>query len=218
MSDREIRIALVPEGSSDAGFIYPIMRYVSDKFDTGCVSFSLDFKGTVREKLEKCVEDADGFDILVIHRDSDSQGYEQRLTEITDPVADSGLTVPVVPLIAVRMTEALLLSDPDAIEEVIGVRSQGWRGFDLPSVSSVERIADPKTTLNAAFLHLGGKTGARLKDERRKFSRRRRSLLENMDPMGSVSAVQCWRDFQQYLDLAVQAALSSAEAPHSETV
>lgn len=129
-------------------------------------------------------------DLVVIHRDADNAGWEARRQEIITAVAE--LSCGVVPVIPVRMTEAWLLLDEQAIRTVAG-NPKGTTQLELPSAGELERRADPKAILAEALLIAADESGRRRERVKRRFNQHRRQLLERLDPNGPVVQLPSWQ-------------------------
>ncbi len=131
-------------------------------------------------------------DVVVVHRDADTAGLPARRREIADAADAVGTNVPVVPVVPVRMTEAWLLLDEQAIRRVAG-NPNGRMGLALPQRHHVETIADPKARLREALLAAAAVTGRRRERLNRRFDENRRQLLAGLDLQGPVSHLGSWR-------------------------
>ena len=130
-------------------------------------------------------------DLLFIHRDADTGSYEKRLNEIKtaiDQITDfNSLNIPVIP---VRMTEAWLLLNENAIRRAAGNPSGNER-LTLPGIKECERIADPKALLFDLLRRASGLKGRKLKNFSESISRRRVSnLIDDFAPLRSLTAFQ----------------------------
>ena len=102
-------------------------------------------------------------DILFVHRDAEHFSIEKREAEIKEgwqktSSKQSGKIIPVIP---VRMTEAWLLIDSEAIKTAAGNRN--FRGdLVLPKVSQLENEPDPKALLFNLIRYASGLKGRRL--------------------------------------------------------
>lgn len=88
-------------------------------------------------------------DILFIHRDAENQPYELRYREIEQAisaVSHSGFNVQHICVVPVRMQEAWLLFDAQAIREAAG-NPGGTSRLNLPPLSRLEHITNPKSIL-----------------------------------------------------------------------
>jgi len=94
-------------------------------------------------------------DLLFVHRDAENVALPQRLAEIDQVISQAGSRTPGLPacigVVPVRMTEAWLLVDVAAIREAAGNPS-GTAQLDLPRLTSVENLSDPKERLHALII------------------------------------------------------------------
>ncbi|MGI5191121.1 DUF4276 family protein [Promicromonospora sp. CA-289599] len=140
--------------------------------------------GSSREKMAELVEAAVPYDLVFLHRDADSTDPFPRVEEVRAAFAEHDLRgVPVVP---VQMTEAWLLTDEQAIRDVVG-HSRGRASLNLPGLRRIEHTRDPKGILQQACARASEATGRRLKQTNSRFNDHRRALLERLDPDGPVS-------------------------------
>lgn len=153
---------LVADGSSDKVLI-PILTWSLKRF-TGesVVDQWADFSRIPRqlgtENKLKAVLDLYPCELLFIHRDAEGQPSEWRRNEIEGWLKNfSILHVPVVPI---RMTEAWLLVDESSIRCAAG-NPHGTEDLDLPQISKLESILNPKKVLHDALLRASGRSGRR---------------------------------------------------------
>lgn len=87
-------------------------------------------------------------DLLFVHRDADREARDKRVEEIETAVTDTRLdsATPCVCVIPVRMQEAWLLCDEEAIRYAAGNRN-GRQSLELPILNQLETVADPKLVL-----------------------------------------------------------------------
>jgi hypothetical protein len=90
------------------------------------------------------------FDIAVVHRDADNQGWQARRQEIEQAHVESGVECSIIPIIPVTMTEAWLLLDEQAIRDVAG-NPNGKTSLSLPKAHEAERIATLKLSCEIVF-------------------------------------------------------------------
>jgi len=103
-------------------------------------------------------------DVLFVHRDSDTALPQHRKDEIQRAYAGSGLSYRrLVCVIPVRMTEAWLLLDEDAIREAAG-NPNGKEPLNLPK--DPDQIANPKDVLGQLLRQASGLTRRRRKSFR----------------------------------------------------
>lgn len=94
----------------------------------------------------RAVQRVEPFDLLFVHRDADGESPEHR----RDEIAEAAGAVRHVPVVPIRMTESWLLPHEAAIREACG-RPSGREPLDLPALTRIERLADPKATLRSAI-------------------------------------------------------------------
>ncbi len=134
----------------------------------------------------------DDVDVVVIHRDADNVGAEARRGEMVAALDRACSGAPLIPVIPVRMTEAWLLLDEQAIRRVSGNPS-GRSDLALPKTLEVERFADPKAKLRECLLTAADVTGRRRERLDRRFDSNRRQLLERLEPEGPVMQLTSWQ-------------------------
>lgn len=145
----------------------------------------------VEDRLRAVLAADAEFDIVFVHRDSESNDPSPRYKEVAEAAAAT-FDGPAIAVVPVRMTEAWLLLDEKAIRLVAGSPS-GTAALDLPSRKAVEKIADPKRALQDALTAASGLQGRKLKIFRNQFPVHRALLLERLDPTGVVSTLAAWR-------------------------
>jgi hypothetical protein len=191
-----LRTTLLSDGSSDRTLI-PILDWLLQ-----CKVSRLSLQQTqwadwrnrrvpprgLEEKIRFAVEYYPS-DLLFVHRDAERQSPEDRRTEILNAVHQSGINPTAVCIIPVRMTEAWLLLDEAAIRSASG-NPRGRKPLNLPTVASIERVADPKETLFQALKTASEQTGRRLRDLRVEERRHRVAELMNWELLRSLSAFQ----------------------------
>jgi hypothetical protein len=103
----------------------------------------------LHEKIQKSIE-LYPCDLLFIHRDAETTSLEERLGEINQAVSNAIVDrqMPaVVCVVPIRMTEAWLLFDINAIRQAAG-NPNGTVPLNLPTLSDVESIPNPKRVLH----------------------------------------------------------------------
>lgn len=175
---RWLGTALYAEGPTDTRFLQPLLqRACAQMCLTGCsapveVSDVLDLqplpatRGQARgQRIVSAAREArDAWSILFIHADADSD-QERAIQERVEPArallqAEWGAhSVAVVP---VRMTEAWVLADFQALKSAFGTTmSEHELGLVDVAAHGPDRLTDPKATLAAAFRASRGKRRAR---------------------------------------------------------
>lgn len=158
----------------------------------------------VANRLAAVLAFDDAFDLVIVHRDAEGQNPQSRRDEVFSGVASVREQMPALPIVPIRMTEAWLLVDEDAIRRTAG-RPNGTMPLDLPSPGTVEQVPNPKQLLREALEVASGATGRRLARFRRDFGAHRRRLLEGLDHHGPVSHLSAW----QQLETSVVAVLDN---------
>jgi len=153
----------------------------------------------VSAKLTRLLESGEPFDLAFVHRDADGPNAESRIKEIDNGVREAVFSHPYIPVVPVQETEAWLLIDEAAIRSVVG-NPHGNTPLNLPSPEHVEHVPRPKEALRQALINASGKSGRRLKEERKRFTSRRLVLLQRLDPEGIVKTVPSWRRLEQSID------------------
>lgn len=163
----------------------------------------------LHEKIQKSIE-LYPCDLLFIHRDAETTSLEERLGEINQAVSNAIVDrqMPaVVCVVPIRMTEAWLLFDINAIRQAAG-NPNGTVPLNLPTLSDVESIPNPKRVLHNIL-----RTATELRTyRRRRFDtnfavQRIPECIEDFSPLRSLSAFialedelkrtiesQCWDD------------------------
>lgn len=116
-------------------------------------------KGLV-EKI-RCALQLFPCDLLVVHRDAETSNPEPRFTEIQQALSDINCNVKAVPVVPVRMTEAWLLFDQQAIRVAVG-NPNGKSPLQVP-MAKWDEIPDPKSVLYDALRVASGHSGRRRK-------------------------------------------------------
>ena len=219
MHDRLLRFLLLCEGSSDTALVPHLRQLLSDcgaaevvgaAFSLAHVPVPRGGDGSVLERKIRAVLSVDSeFDVLFVHRDADTAGHEERLNEIVTASCNAGLNVASVAVVPVRMTEAWILLDEEAIRRVAG-NPRGRQPLDLPRPARIEDDPNPKKTLEDALVAArrwgwnpkktledalvaaGGHQGHRRKKFRKKFAAHRRILLEQLPVGGALNEVPAW--------------------------
>jgi hypothetical protein len=165
-----LRFTLVAEGSSDRVLI-PILRWMlgshhSDFQWIGQAANLQELPKPPRELGEKIAIASKLFpaDVIFVHRDVDRESPSKRREEIAEalrllPNSPARYCVPVIP---VRMTEAWLLISESALRTASG-NPNGQNSLNLPPLSKLESIPDPKKLLQDLLLEASEHTGRRRK-------------------------------------------------------
>lgn len=159
-----LRYTLLPDGPSDRALL-PILNWLIEQHLAGNLDYESYFSdagpspsaGLARRMLSALSQYP--CDILFVHRDAESESFGRRLEEIR--AAAQEVTSRWIAVIPVRMTEAWLLSDPQAIRRAAD-NPNGRTALGL-SRRRWDRITDPKAELLAALRRASGLSEHRLK-------------------------------------------------------
>lgn len=166
-----IRYTLVSDGTSDANLI-PIIDWTLKNSAGVQVAEGvraefwrlLEKPKTLSDRLAKAVE-LFPCDVLFVHRDAEKEIPEVRIDEISrgfKEVSKTGVNLPAVAIIPVRMLEAWLCFDEKAIRCASG-NPNGAQKLDLQPIKRIESRPDPKEDLKQALLIASELTGRRRK-------------------------------------------------------
>lgn len=130
-------------------------------------------------------------DLLFVHRDteaSDDRVRQQRCEEIERAMRDRD--TPYVCVVPIRMTEAWLLIDADAIRRAAG-NSHSQAPLALPPLRRLEQESDPKALLHELLIAASEKQGRRLGQFKQDLSSRRARVADfitDFSPLRHLSA------------------------------
>lgn len=129
--------------------------------------------------------------VLFVHRDAEREPHDKRVTEIRDALSAAEiLGTPTICVIPVRMQEAWLLHEEQAIRNASGNKA-GKMPLDLPSLRNVEQIPDPKQTLFSLLKQASGLSGRRLQNFRpQAHIHRVADFIEDFSPLRQLTAFQ----------------------------
>lgn len=168
---KEITFALLSDGSSDKR-LFPILIWLLRQHCPNSVVQGnwVDFRRmsrppkTLSDRIVMSLE-LYPCDLLFIHRDAENQPPESRRNEITSAINSVSSKIsspPAICIIPVRMQEAWLLFDENAIRKAAS-NPNGKIPLSLPGISSVETLPDPKTVLYDLLKIASELSGRRLK-------------------------------------------------------
>lgn len=195
-----ISILFLGEGSSDSGIV-PHIEALAAGIDVEVTITNPDLGrlkkppgNAVADKLKVSIEIGGMYDLIVVHRDTDRDGRDARLSEIASAVNKFAPGSCYAPVIPVRMTEAWLLADEHSLRQVAG-NPKGRVPLNLPPVAKLEKISDPKQMLKEILGKASGQSGRNLTKFHTRFPQHRRQLLERLDPEGSIGGLSSWQHF-----------------------
>ncbi len=189
---RQLTFSVVADGGTDR-LLVPIVQWAIHRLDPEVEILEPEFvkrTGSVTEFLSLYVSDVM---LIFVHRDSESAGLEERLREF-----DSTSRSDIVPVIPVRMSEAWLLIDGQAIARAAGASSSV---VSVPRLSEIEKISNPKEQLDYLILQAAGNpSGRRRKNLRRSIVDRRVSVASFISDFSPLENLSAFRHFQTALE------------------
>ncbi len=134
-------------------------------------------------------------DLLFVHRDTEKQSIESRISEIRKGLENVDHT-PAVCVVPMRMTEAWLLIDEPALRMAAG-NPNGTIPLNFPNLRRLEALPDPKQTLDD-LLRMATQFGRRRRD---KFcpNQARRRLAELIQDYSALRNLSAFRALEQEL-------------------
>jgi len=197
---QEIKYTLLSEGSSDKALL-PILNWLFYCHLNECEIQSawsdlsrLPSPPKILSEKIKISLDLYPCDLLFIHRDADNQGREQRVKEIETALCQitEPLDISVISIIPVRMTEAWLLFNEEAIR-MAADNPRGREQLNLPKLKALENFADPKSLLHDILQQASSYSGRRLKQFKSKIGERVyriSELIKDFSPLRALTAFQ----------------------------
>ncbi len=166
-----LRYTLLPDGSSDAALLPLLTRVLRWYVPSVAVDEAwADLRRLphppkrLAERIQACME-LYPCDVLFVHRDAERVPREDRLYEIDEAVARARERIAIPPhvrVVPVRMREAWLLADEEAIRRAAS-NPNGRDDLDLPPLADLESLPDPKDVLYKALRQASGLPSGRLR-------------------------------------------------------
>ena len=197
-----IRYTLVSDGSSDQALM-PILDWALRQ-----AGVTADLQGQwaelrnlrhppvgLRERIRTAL-DLYPCELLFVHRDGEAQDPNMRKEEIANALTQlgsDGIDVPYVCVVPVRMQEAWLLIDQNAIRMAAG-NQYGRAQLPLPRARDLEGIVDPKALLFQLLQTASELGGRRL--HKLSLSRARLRIAELIDDFTALRALPAFRLFE----------------------
>lgn len=192
-----IDCTLIADGPSDR-VLEQILHWLLIKLQPNCeynFSFRLprDIPKAHRKPLLKSISyllKASPCDLLFVHRDAEGDNRQIRVTEIHDALAEISDPPPHVCVVPVRMTEAWLLFDENAIRRAAG-NPNGTVALQLPQLRTIEQNSEPKSILYKLLTDACELQGRRLSQFKpHKQIYRVVDNIEDFSPLQILSAFQ----------------------------
>jgi hypothetical protein len=164
-----ISYTLITDGSSDK-CLMPIINWaIKTKLEN--LEYSLEAQWAELRNLpkppkhlhDKIIKAVDIFpcDIIFIHRDAENQSFAFREEEIKQAIFNSEIQIPFVCIVPVKMQEAWLLIEEDAIRAA-AANPNGSIKLKLPPIGELENITHPKDILHSLLKQASELSGRRL--------------------------------------------------------
>jgi hypothetical protein len=204
---------LLADGSSDKALI-PIINWTLEqipniRFNSQFAELSL--KSKARAGLFRRAEEAIKVyecDILLMHRDAEKLPANFRIEEIRNDLAKLGK--PYIPIVPIRMTEAWLLIDEQAIRSAAS-NPNGTIELSIPRANRLEDIPDPKNVLFETLKLASELPAGRLRKFRPEACRHR--VAELISDYSQLRKISAFVQFESDLMACVQA-LNGVAAHH----
>lgn len=189
---RQLAWVLVADGGSDR-MLVPIIQWAIHQIDPDVEILEPEFRKRRGSVSDFFADFSSGSMLIFVHRDAETMPLYDRLAEFE--LVDRDDVVPVIP---VRMSEAWLLIDAQAIASAAG-RPQAQ--VSLPQLANLESIPDPKLLLgDLLFKAAGSPTGRRAKEFRRDQASRRVSVARHISDFSPLENLSAFRRFQKELE------------------
>lgn len=180
---------LLADGSSDKTLI-PIINWTLDqihdiRFNSQYAEVSLKPSVGVFRRAEAAIKFYE-CDILLVHRDAETLAANLRIEEIKKDLTQFGK--PYVPIVPIRMTEAWLLIDEQAIRSAAS-NPNGTIALNIPNVNRLEDIPNPKRVLFESLKLASEHSTGRLRKFRPESCRHRvAELISDFSRLRNLSA------------------------------
>jgi hypothetical protein len=192
----ELVFTLIGDGSSE-GMLLPILKWALEQQLPNCaIRGEIAVRGEIpiqTQGLDQKITAAVHYypcQLLFIHRDAEREDPDKRYEEIQTAMNQAGINIPYVGVVPRRMSEAWLLFNEPAIRRA-SENPHGRVDLQLPGITKLESLADPKDILIEALQNASELGGRRLKD----FKPRRcihylAALIEDFSPLRALEAFQ----------------------------
>lgn len=165
MPTRSLSLALSVEGRVDERFLPIIVRRTAeqilapreiDVLEPIVLPRDLPKRAGAVRLILAAARQAEGFHALLVHTDADDLAWEEAQRQRIEPgfacvqSSSRGVCRNLVPVIPVRMVEAWMIADPEAVRQELGT---DWPDdkLRLPPLHQVELHANPKEALDQAI-------------------------------------------------------------------
>lgn len=206
----ELNVTLIGDGSSDKALSNVIKWLIDDLYPQlpSKITFA-DFRThknpPAKYDVAKQIEESQKyypFDLVVYHRDAESSDLsfiERRKQEVIANIPE-GFQDKVVCAVPVKMMEAWLLIDKEAIKRAAGNRN--FKGtLDIPTPNRLENITQPKDKLHELLTSASNLTGRKLNNFN--VHQKVHLLAEYIEDFSALRELTSFRVFEEDLKAAV---------------
>lgn len=185
MNDSVLRVALLADGRSDRALL-PILTWVLRQQAPGIELAEPGFRN--RNPSARFEDEISATvklyrpTVLFVHRDAEATDPDARRSEIPSVFR------PTIKVVPVRMTEAWLLVDEEAIRRAAD-RPGGVERLALPRLNQIEALADPKSELRNALLTAANVRGRRAKRFNEELAARIYRVADLMDDFQALRSL-----------------------------
>lgn len=161
-----LRYTLLSDGTSDRALLFAIRWALQqrdvriDKEEIADVSGLMRRHSPLKDRLAATARLYGETDLLFVHRDAEKEPSKVRVREVVAAAETCNVGVPVVPVVPVRMTEAWLLIDEQAIRRA-SENPNGRMELKLPAPAKLEGLPDAKEVLFDLLRTASGRSGHR---------------------------------------------------------
>jgi hypothetical protein len=194
----QLRYTLLSDGSSDRALL-PVLDWLLQQCSTRV--FERDWADlrhlrqppqTLRDRIGAALH-LYSCDLLFVHRDAERESYEVRIAEIRRCLLEFPVQ-PAVCVVPVRMQEAWLLFDEQALRRAAGNPS-GREPIALPPLGTMESLVDPKHMLHDLLrLASGLRSRRRLRFDTMAAAHRLATLIQDFSPLRGLPAFRALED------------------------
>ncbi len=185
-----MRITLDTDGPSDAALLDVIEWLMAERFPRLAFALRHHVQKRGRTLVQRIASARRQYpcDVLVVHRDVEGQNITDRREELEEAISTLELASSSVLLAPVRMTEAWFLIDEQAIRQAAG-NPNGRMSLELPRLSRIEDLPDPKGLLHQTLRLATGRSGRRLEQfDCGKAVRRIPGFIESFEALRQLPA------------------------------
>ena len=142
-------------------------------------------------------------DLLFIHRDAEKEALQNRVQEIDTAIREINTSFDHVKIIPIRMTEAWLLTNKQAIRVASG-NPNGQVKLNIPALEKLEEVPNPKKVLKELLLRASELKGRHKNRVSRRIPKMVHLVAENTGSIAPLRKLSAFRIFEKELEIALQ--------------